>query len=43
MRKQSEILEIMHIFEERDPNPRCELNYTNAFTCCRFAFGTKHR
>ena len=32
MRKQSEILEIMHIFQQLDPNPRCELNYTNAYT-----------
>ena len=32
MRKQSEILEIMKIFESRDPNPRCELNYSNAYT-----------
>ena len=32
MRKASEILEIMRIFEQNDPNPRCELNYCNAYT-----------
>lgn len=32
MRKASEIQEIMKIFESRDPNPRCELNYSNAYT-----------
>lgn len=32
MRKKSEILEIMKIFESRDPNPRCELDYSNAYT-----------
>ena len=32
MRKKSEILEIMNIFKQRDPNPRCELNYSNAYT-----------
>ena len=32
MRKKSEILEIMEIFNRDDPNPRCELNYTNAYT-----------
>ena len=32
MRKKSEILEIMEIFNRGDPNPRCELNYTNAYT-----------
>lgn len=32
MRSSAEILEIMDVFKQRDPNPRCELNYTNAFT-----------
>ena len=32
MRKKSEILEIMEIFNRDDPNPRCELNYSNAYT-----------
>lgn len=32
MRKNSEILQIMQIFNDRDPNPRCELDYTNAYT-----------
>lgn len=32
MRSKKEILEIMQIFAEKDPNPRCELNYKNAFT-----------
>ena len=32
MRSQAETLEIMNIFRERDPNPRCELNYVNAYT-----------
>ena len=32
MRKKSEILEIMQVFERENPNPRCELNYTNAYT-----------
>lgn len=32
MRKKSEILEIMRFFEKDNPNPQCELNYTNAFT-----------
>lgn len=32
MRKTSEILDIMKIFERNDPNPRCELNFTNAYT-----------
>lgn len=32
MRKKSEILAIMKIFECANPNPQCELNYTNAFT-----------
>ena len=32
MRKKSEILNIIQIFANNDPNPRCELNYTNAYT-----------
>lgn len=32
MIKQSEVLEIMNIFDNRDPNPRCELDYSNAYT-----------
>lgn len=32
MRKKSEIIEIMNVFKQRDPNPRCELNYSNAYT-----------
>lgn len=32
MRKKQEILEIMEIFNKEDPNPRCELNYKNAYT-----------
>lgn len=32
MRSTKETLEIMNIFRERDPNPRCELNYVNAYT-----------
>jgi endonuclease-3 len=32
MRKKSEILEIMQVFEKENPNPQCELNYTSAFT-----------
>ena len=32
MRKESEILEIIKIFNDNDPNPRCELDYTNAYT-----------
>ena len=32
IRPSSEILEIMEIFNQRDPNPKCELNYTNAYT-----------
>lgn len=31
-RPASEILEIMEIFNQRDPNPRCELDYKNAYT-----------
>ena len=32
MRNKKEILEIMEIFNQRDPNPRCELDYANAYT-----------
>ena len=32
MRKQSDILQIMEIFEKDNPNPQCELNYLNAYT-----------
>ena len=32
MRSKSEALEIMNIFRKREPNPRCELNYVNAYT-----------
>jgi len=32
MRKQDEILKIMQIFQQQNPNPRCELNYSNAYT-----------
>lgn len=32
MRNKKEILEIMKIFQKEDPNPRCELDYKNAFT-----------
>ncbi len=32
MRSPSETLEIMEIFNQRDPNPRCELDYHNAYT-----------
>ena len=32
MRKKAEILEIMRRFEQDDPNPRCELNFSNAYT-----------
>ena len=32
MRKQSDILKIMEIFENENPNPQCELNYLNAYT-----------
>lgn len=32
MRSAAEILKIMEVFRQLDPNPRCELNYTNAFT-----------
>lgn len=32
MRKKPEILEIMEIFNQKNPHPQCELNYTNAYT-----------
>lgn len=32
MRNKKETLEIMAAFAEKDPNPRCELDYKNAFT-----------
>lgn len=32
MRKKAEILEIMEIFKKENPNPHCELNYSNAYT-----------
>lgn len=32
IRPQAEILKIMDIFNQKDPNPRCELNYSNAYT-----------
>ena len=32
MRKSSEVIEIMNIFREKDPDPRCELNFHNAYT-----------
>lgn len=32
MRKKSEILEIMNVFNRLMPDPRCELNYSNAYT-----------
>lgn len=32
MRKKSEILEIMAVFERDNPHPKCELNYHNAYT-----------
>lgn len=32
MRKKSEILEIMNIFQQEKPNPECELNFHNAYT-----------
>lgn len=32
MRKPLETLEIMKIFAQKDPNPRCELNFHNAYT-----------
>jgi len=32
MRKKSEILQIMEIFNKENPNPQCELNFHNAYT-----------
>ena len=32
MRKTSEILEIMRIFEKENPNPQCELHFHNPYT-----------
>lgn len=32
MRKKSEILEIMAVFNKENPNPQCELNFHNAYT-----------
>lgn len=32
MRNNNEILEMMEIFNQRNPNPRCELEYKNAYT-----------
>ena len=32
MRKPSDVLKIMDVFEKENPNPICELNYTNAYT-----------
>ena len=32
MRKKSEIIEIMRIFERENPNPQCELNFHNPYT-----------
>lgn len=32
MREKTEILEIMRVFEQNDPNPRCELDFHNAYT-----------
>ena len=32
MRSKKEIMEIMDIFNQRDLNPRCELDYQNAYT-----------
>lgn len=32
MRNAEETLKIMEIFNQRDPNPRCELDYKNAYT-----------
>lgn len=32
MRKKSEILSIMKIFQKENPNPQCELNFCNAYT-----------
>lgn len=32
MRNKQDIEEIMHLFHQKDPNPRCELDFTNAYT-----------
>jgi len=32
VRTKAEILEIMHLFEAQDPNPKCELDFKNAYT-----------
>ena len=32
MRKKADILEMMRIFEKIEPNPRCELDFKNAYT-----------
>ncbi len=32
MRRKDEILKIMAVFERNNPNPKCELNYHNAYT-----------
>ena len=32
IRDKKEILEIMSVFEKLNPNPKCELNYHNAYT-----------
>lgn len=32
MRSKQEILKIMEIFNQENPNPQCELNYKNAYT-----------
>ena len=32
MLSKSKILEIMEVFEKENPNPQCELNYSNAYT-----------
>ena len=32
MRSKAEALEIMNIFRKADPNPRCELDFVNAYT-----------
>ena len=32
MRDKNEVLEIVKIFEQNNPNPECELNFTNAYT-----------
>ena len=32
MKEKSEILQIMQIFADKDPAPKSELEYTNAYT-----------